>query len=118
MGQLIATQTQTWIDALKADGKDTSALEVALNTYKGQLQTAQAAHDKVKSLLDAKSGFDANGKVTNAEQARDTLKNVREALKDAHTAIKGAAETFRAAVKSFRQANKPPKIEKPEQPKS
>jgi hypothetical protein len=107
MSRTIATQTQTWIDALKADGKDTSALQSALDAFNGQVQAMQAAHDKAKGVLDAKAGFDAGGKVVDAGQARQTVQDARQAMKDAHGIIKSASDAFRDAVKAFRQANKP-----------
>ena len=113
MSRTIITQTQTWIDALKAEGKDTSALQSALDAFSGQVQAMQAAHDKAKSILDAKAGFDAGGKVVDADQARQTVKDARQAMKEAHQSIKSASDAFRDAVKAFRQANKPQNPPKP-----
>ena len=113
MSRTIITQTQTWIDALKADGKDTSALQSALDAFSGQVQATQAAHDQAKSILDAKAGFDAGGKVVDAGQARQTVQDARQAMKEAHQSIKSASDAFRDAVKAFRQANKPQNPPKP-----
>jgi len=107
MSRTIITQSQAWIDALKADGKDTSALQSALDAFSGQVQATQSTHDKAKSVLDAKAGFDASGKVVDADQARQTVKDARQAMKDAHEIIRDASDAFRDAVRAFRQANKP-----------
>lgn len=100
------TITQSFLDQLKNTGEDVSALQTALNTFSTQIAAAQAAHDTAKQILDAKAGFDANGKVTDPVQARETLKSVGQAMQEAHKIIQQAAQEFRQAMREFRQAHK------------
>ncbi len=101
--------TQPFIDELKAKGKDTSALETALANLNSQIQAAQVSHDTAKQILETKAGFDANGKVTDPEQARETLQSARQSMLEAHQTLKQAIQDFRQVAREFRQANKPDK---------
>ncbi|MFN8453620.1 MAG: hypothetical protein U0401_02935 [Anaerolineae bacterium] len=103
------TVTQSFLDQLKATGEDVSALQTALDTFTAKVAEAQTAHDTAKQILDAKAGFDANGKVTDLAQARETLKSARQAMQEAHEIIQQAAKEFRQAMRDFRQAHKPNK---------
>lgn len=100
-----AEKGQTLIDALKAKGKDTTALETALATAKAQVAAAQTAHDTAASVLSAHAGFDADGKVTDREQAQQTVKSASEALLDAHLTLKQAQLDLRVAIRNWRKAN-------------
>lgn len=104
-----AADAQSLIDELSDRGKDTSKIQAALDTFKTQIETAQTAHDEAKQILDAKAGFDANGKVTDAEQARETLQNARQAMEEARKILQQASQDFRQAMHEFRQANQPNK---------
>lgn len=101
-----AADVQSWIDELSGQGKDTSKIQTALNTFKTQLEAAQTAHDEAKQILDAKAGFDANGKVTDPDQARETLQSARKAMEEARQILQQAAKDFRQAMREFRQANR------------
>ena len=106
MGE-IAAAVQSLIDAEKSAGKNTSGLEAALAAFKQQITAAQAPHDNAKSILDAKAGFDANGAVTDATQARQTLKTAAQSLKDAHQIISQATKDLRKTYREYIQTNRP-----------
>jgi hypothetical protein len=96
----------TWIDRLKAAGKDTSALDSALATYKTQIGAAQADHDAGGSVLSAHAGFGANGKVTDRKAALDTIKSAGKSLRQAHLTLVQSTLDFRTAVLNWRAANR------------
>jgi hypothetical protein len=98
-----AAKVQTLIDAQKAQGVDTSAIEAALATAKFQVANAQSAHDTAASILSAHAGFDASGNVTDVAQARQTITSARQSLIDAHTILQQARQDLEAALKAFRQ---------------
>lgn len=100
------TITQSFLDQLKNTGEDVSALEAALNTFTTQIAAAQTSHDTAKQILEAKAGFDVNGKVTDMSQARETLKSAHQAMQDAHQILQQAIKDFRQAVREFRQAHR------------
>lgn len=98
---------QKLIDEAKAKGQDTSALEAALANLKTAIGAAQSAHDQAASLLASHAGFDGSGKVTDLEQARETLHAIAETLHDGREAMREAGHDFKEAMHEFRRANKP-----------
>ncbi|MBL8045338.1 MAG: hypothetical protein JNL09_02300 [Anaerolineales bacterium] len=100
-------KVQELIDRAKADGKDVSALEAALATFKASLADAQAAHDEAVNILRTHAGFDDNGQVTDKEQAKETVKSAAEALKEARQILREAEKTLRQAIREWRAANQP-----------
>ncbi len=101
------TKVQARIDELKAEGKDTSALETALATYMNEIAAAQTAHHTAADILSAHAGFDENGHVTDREQARRTVLDAHEALQDARLTLRNAIRDLRRALRDYRQANRP-----------
>lgn len=101
----LAGRVQTRIDALKEQGKDTSALETALATFNSGIVDAQASHDAAAGILDAHVGFSANGKVTDMTQALDTVKGARQALRDCRQTLRQAVKDLLQAVRDYREAN-------------
>lgn len=101
----VATQAQTWIDTLKSNGKDTSALETALAAFNTGVATTQTQHNTAQGVYDAKAGFDGSCNVTDRTQARTTVETVRDDLRIAHRTISDASLAFRLAVREWRRAN-------------
>ena len=111
-----ADKLSTLIDKAKSNGKDVSALEAALATFKGQVAKAHTAHDQAASILSTHSGFGTDGKVTDAVAARQTVASARTSLEDAHVILQQAVADLHATVRSWREANPP--VKKNPQPKS
>ena len=108
----IADRVQQFITTQQGKGKDVSALQAALATFKSQIATAQASHATAANVLSAHLGFDANGKVTDAAQARQTLLDARQSLRDAHNVMRQAVLDLHRAIRAWRQANGP-KVQQP-----
>jgi hypothetical protein len=102
-----ATKANDLIDKAKSNGKDVSALETALKTFTGQITTAQSAHDAAALVLNTHAGFDENGKVTDAQTARQTLKDARDDMRQTRELLKQAVQDLREAVRTWRQQNHP-----------
>jgi len=105
------TRAQARIDgaassALKGQGKDTAALEAALASIKEQVTAAQTAHDEAANILATHAGFDDSGKVTDREQARQTVRDAGDALRDAQLALKQARLDLLKAIHDWRKANR------------
>ncbi len=94
------------IAALKAQIKDTSALENALNNFKTMLATAHTDHDSAASILKTHAGFDANGKVTNAQLARDTVQQALMLLRDVPQTLRPSLRDMLQAIRQFIKANR------------
>jgi hypothetical protein len=98
---------QELIDRATANGKDASAVQSALNAFKAAVEKSRPIYDNLKALIRTHSGFDANGRVTDAAKAKDTVQEVRTTLKELKTSLNGTGKALREAVKAFREANKP-----------
>ncbi len=101
----LADKVQQFITTQQGKGKDVTALQAALATFQAQIATAQASHTTAANVLNTHLGFDANGKVTNAVEARQTLLDARQSLRDAHLVMRQAVNDLHRAVRAWRQAN-------------
>ncbi len=101
----VADRVQQFITTQQNKGKDVSALQAALATFKSQLTAAHASHQTAAKVLSAHLGFDANGKVMETAQARQTLVDARQALRDTCNVMRQAGHDLRSAVRQWRQTN-------------
>lgn len=98
---------QGQIDKAAANGKDVSALQAALDAYEAALKSAQPVYASVGSIVNTHAGFDANGKVTDAEQAKATVEQMRTKMQEVKSTMDGTFKALREALKAFRDANRP-----------
>jgi len=98
---------QARLDKAKENGKDVTALQAALDAYESALLASKPTYEGIGGLVSAHAGFDADGKVTDAEQAKATVKEVGEELKALKDSMGGTFKALRDAMKAFREANKP-----------
>ena len=98
---------QARLDKASDNGRDVTALQAALDAFESALTTARPTYESLSGLVNAHQGFDANGKVTDAEQAKSTVKEVGAKLKEVKEAMGGTGKALREAMKAFREANKP-----------
>jgi methyl-accepting chemotaxis protein len=101
-------KAQALIDKAAENGRDVSALQAALDTFDAAIQSARPQYDELAGIIDAHAGFDADGKVTDIEQARSTVRELGAALKEVKSAMGGTGKAFREALRAFREANRPP----------
>lgn len=102
-----AGRIQQRIDTLKSQGKDTAKLEAALANFKKAIATAQTHFDTAKRILDAKAGFDANGKVTNVDQARTTLRDTARAERQFSLTVRKAVRELLRELREYLRGNAP-----------
>ena len=98
---------QERIDKAASKGKDVTALQSALDAFEAASKTAQPIYDSLESIVNSHAGFDADGKVTDAEQAKSTLQEMGAKLKEVKSSMDGTGKALREAFKAFREANKP-----------
>ena len=94
------------IAKLKAKGQGTAALEQAVAVFRTEITNARAEWQAASATLAAHAGFDATGKVTNADQARATLKDAHGHMEQAHSIARGAYEKLHAAIVAYRKAHR------------
>lgn len=98
---------QGMIDKAAENGKDVSALQAALDAYEAALTAARPQYETLGTIISTHAGFDADGKVTDAEQAKATLEEAGSQMKAIKEAMGETFKALREAIKAFREANKP-----------
>ena len=102
------------IDRARENGKDVSAVQAALDAFEAALKEAYPIYESCKGIINSHQGFDSNGKVTDPEKARETVRAMGEKLKEIKAAMNGTGRALRDAIKAFREANpRPPKTPAP-----
>ena len=109
-------KSQKLIDHAKENGKDVAAVQAALDAFAAKAKEAQPVFESIKGIINSHQGFDENGKVTDPEKAKETVKAMGEKLKAIREAMDGAGKALKEAIKAFRQAN--PRPEKTPTPTS
>ena len=101
-------KVQKLLDRAKANGKDVSAVQSALDAFKAAAKDAKPIYESAKGIINSHQGFDSNGKVTDPEKAKETVKAMHEKMQEIKTAMHGTGKALREAIKAFRQANPRP----------
>lgn len=96
------------IEKAKANGVDVSSLEAALATFERQIAIAEHQHGEAEAIIDAHTGFNGGGKVTDPAQALETVKSAGGALHEAAQTMKSAGQGLREAVRAWREAHPRP----------
>lgn len=99
---------QDRLDQATENGKDASDIQAALDAFEVALEDAHPIYESAKGIINSHKGFDENGKVTDAEQAKETVKEMGAKLKEFRSAMGGTGRALWQAIKAFRQANRPP----------
>ena len=103
-----AEKIQTLIDHAKENGKDVSAVQAALDAFEVALNDAKPIYESASGIINSHHGFDSNGKVTDPETAKETVRAMGEKLKEIRTAMDGTGKALHEAIKAFREANPRP----------
>ncbi len=98
-------RVQLLIDRAKANGKDVSAVQSALDAFKAALKNAQPIYESTKGIVNSHQGFDDNGKVTDPALAQETVLAMHAKFKEIRDALNGTGKALRDAIKAFRAAN-------------
>jgi cytochrome c556 len=98
-------RVQRLIDRAKANGKDVSALQAALDAFAAAVKQAHPAYESMKGIVNSHQGFDSNGQVTDSAKALETVRAMHEKFQEIKTTLNGTGRALREAIKAFRQAN-------------
>ena len=101
-------KVQKLIDRAKENGKDVSAVQSALDAFEAATKEAHPIYEGGKGIINSHQGFDANGKVTDAEKAKETVQAMHDKLQEVKVAMNGTGKALREAIRDFRQANPRP----------
>jgi len=98
-------KVQKLIDRAKENGKDVSAVQSALDAFEEAMKNAHPVYESAKGIINSHQGFDNDGKVTDPEKAKETVKAMGEKLKEIKNAMGDTGKALREAIKAFREAN-------------
>ncbi len=101
-----AAKVASWIAKVKAQGKDTTALDTALSTFKDKLAAARASWAAAEATLKSHAGFDDSGKIADSAAARATVEQARGQLEATRQTMTGAYLDLRAAIVAYRKAHR------------
>ncbi len=101
------SKLQDLINKAKANGKDVSSLQSALDAFKSAIQQAQSIYTDAQNLINSHPGFDASGNVTDRTTALQTVKDLGSKLKVIHQTVVPPFKALRDAIKAYREANSP-----------
>lgn len=88
------------IAKLKNSGKDTTALEAALQNFQNAVGEAQKTHDEAAAILKTHAGFDTEGMVTDIKAARETVSTAEKLLKAAHQHLRQALRDLLKGIRA------------------
>ena len=101
-------KVQKLLDRATANGKDVSAIQSALDAFKDAVKDAKPIYESAKGIINSHQGFDSNGKVTDPEKAKETIKAMHAKMQEIKTTMDGTGKVLREAIKAFREANPRP----------
>jgi len=104
----LVAKVQKLLDRATANGKDVSAIQSALDSFVNATKDAHPIYESAKGIINSHQGFDANGKVTDTEKAKETVKAMHDKLQEIKTAMDGTGKALHEAIKAFRAANPRP----------
>jgi hypothetical protein len=101
-------RVQKLIDRASANGKDVSAVQAALDAFADAWKDAKSIYESMNGIVNSHQGFDDNGKVTDPERAKETVREMREKFDEIRNALDGTGKALREAIRTFREANPRP----------
>jgi hypothetical protein len=90
-------------------GEDTSEVQTALNTYLAKLPAMESTYGDAVGIYEAHAGFDADGKVTDIDEATDTIQALKDTLVQTHRDWHEATRELRDVLDAYHDAH--PKVE-------
>ena len=71
----LISEIQSKLDDAKAQGKDVSAVQTALDAFSAAVKNVQPTYSDMQTIVQSHSGFDASGNVTDQTQALQTVQS-------------------------------------------
>lgn len=102
---LLTKNMQRLLDRAKSNGKDVSAIQTAFDAYQAAFEKGRPLYEQAKTIAAAHTGFDTAGNVTDAEQAKATVKSLAGVLRPYGETVGTAFKALHQAIQAFRLAN-------------
>ncbi len=100
-------KVQQLIDRAKANGKDVAGVQAALNNLETALTQARPIFEGTSGTVASHQGFDANGNVTDATQAIQTVRDLTAKDQQIQSILAPAQQALQEAFQTFKQTNAP-----------
>ena len=104
----VIVRIQTLIDKANEKGMDTTAVQNALTVFSASVAEARPIYESAQAVIAGHEGFDANGKVVDAEKALATVKSLGESLREIRALTTEKGKALRSTINAFREANPRP----------
>jgi len=98
---------QARLDLAAQNGRDVTRLQAALDAFKAAMTSARPAYEEMSGLVSSHLGFDSNGKVVDAPQARSTVRELGLKLDEIKSSMGGTGRALHQALKAFREVRRP-----------
>ena len=112
----ITERIQTLIEKANERGLDTAAVQAALDAFNAAAKDAHPLYESMKGIINSHQGFDADGKVTDMDKAKETVKKMGASLREIREITGESGKALREAIKAFREANPRPERSDGEKP--
>ncbi len=104
----LISKIQDKLDQAKANGKDVSSVQSALDEFAAAVKAVHPIYESAKGIIASHQGFDNSGQVTDPVQALATVKDLHQKLLDIrNTGVREAGKALRDAIQAFCQQNAP-----------
>jgi len=100
----VSVRIQARLDEMNNNGKDTAAMQAALDAFEQALEEAQPLYTSAGNVISAHAGFDAQGEVIDREQAITTVKELNALEKEIRQLVGQPGKALREAIKAYREA--------------
>ncbi len=97
----ISDRVDILIGKLQERGIDPAPVQAALAEFIQQANSAAAPRDEAAAILAAHNGFNPQGKVTNVQEAAQTVRSAGVLLRDAHRTFHEALHTLRVTIRDL-----------------
>jgi len=104
----VIQRIQGMIDRAGANGKDVASVQSALDAFTTAVKDAKPIYESMNGIVNSHQGFDANGKVTDVEKAKETVRAMGGKLREIRTTMDEIGRALREAIKDFRETNPHP----------
>jgi hypothetical protein len=111
----IISRIQDLINKAASNGKDTAALQAALDAFAKAVKQADPVYQSIGGIITTHPGFDENGEVTDRVLAAETVLDVRNKFMAIRQLLLDPRQALRDAIKAFREGNKPAPTSTPTQ---
>ncbi|MBF8248594.1 MAG: hypothetical protein HW374_1394, partial [Bacteroidetes bacterium] len=76
--------------------------------FEDAVKDAKPVYESARGIINSHQGFDAEGKVTDPEKAKETVKQMGDKLKEIRDVMGGTGKALHDAIRAFREANPRP----------